>query len=129
MELLAEYHRWYKEEKFRWSDKWEDKDYLFPRENGAPMFPGYVCNWLDAFSKRHVLPHINPHAFRHTQASLLFFNGIVSVSISHRLGHAHVSTTTDIYSHVIKEAEERISDCVADVILKPAKAKLRVVGD
>lgn len=129
MELLAEYHRWYKEEKFRWSDKWEDKDYLFPRENGAPMFPGYVCNWLDAFSKRHGLPHINPHAFRHTQASLLFFNGIDSVSISHRLGHAHVSTTTDIYSHVIKEAEERISDCVADVILKPAKAKLRVVGD
>ena len=46
-----------------------------------------------------------------------------------QLGHAHVSTTTDIYSHVIKEAEERISDCVADVILKPAKAKLRVVGD
>lgn len=29
----------------------------------------------------------------------------------------------------IKEAEERISDCVADVILKPAKAKLRVVGE
>lgn len=60
---------------------------------------------------------------------MLFFNGTDSVSISHRLGHAHVSTTTDIYSHVIKEAEERISDCVADVILKPAGAKLRVVGD
>ncbi len=25
--------------------------------------------------------------------------------------------------------KERISDCVADVILKPAKAKLKVVGD
>ncbi len=73
------------------------------------------------------LPHINPHAFRQMQASLLFFNGIESVSISHRLGHAHVSTITDIYSHVIKEAEERMSDCVADVILKPAK--LKVVGD
>lgn len=90
---------------------------------------GYVCNWLAEFSKRHSLPYINPHAFRHTQASMRFFNGIDSVSIGHRLGHAHVSTTTDIYSHVIKEAEERISDCVADVILKPAKTKLRVVGD
>lgn len=46
-----------------------------------------------------------------------------------QLGRVHVSTTTDIYSHVIKEAEGRISDCVADVIFKPAKAKLRVVGD
>ena len=77
---------------------------------------------------RSGLPHINPHAFRHTQESMLFFNGIVSVSISHRLGHAHVFTT-DIYSHVIKEAKERISDCVVDVILKPAKAKLKVVED
>ncbi len=119
MTLLAEYRRWYAEERLKWGDKWEDHDYLFPKENGAPMFPGYVCNWLDAFSKRHGLPHINPHAFRHTQASILFFNGIDSVSISHRLGHAHVSTTTDIYSHVIKQAEERISDCVANVILKP----------
>ena len=90
---------------------------------------GYVCNWLAEFSKRHGLPHINLHAFRHTQASMLFFNGIDSVSISHRLGHAHVSTTTDIYSRVIKEAEERISNCVADVILKPTGAKPRVVGD
>lgn len=93
------------------------------------MFPGYVCNWLAEFSKRHGLPHINPHAFRHTQVSMLFFNGIDSVSIRHRLGHTHVSTTTDIYSHVLKEAEEHISDCVADVILKSAGAKLRVVGD
>ena len=66
------------------------------------MFPGYVCNWLTEFSKRHGLPHINPHAFRHTQASMLFFNGIDSVSISRRLGHAHMSTTTDIYSHEAK---------------------------
>ncbi len=50
------------------------------------------------------------------------------MSISHRLGYAHVSTTTDLYSHVIKEAEERISDCVADVILRPAKTKRKVVG-
>ena len=84
---------------------------------------------LAEFSKRHGLPYINPPAFRYMQASMLFFNGIDSVSISHRLGHAHVSTTTDIYSHVIKEAKERISDCVADVILKPAGAKPRVVGD
>ena len=36
---------------------------------------------------------------------------------------------SNFYGQVFKEAEEHISDCVADVILKPAKAKLRVVGD
>ena len=80
------------------------------------------------------LTSIHMHSVIHAQASMLFFNGIGSVSISHSLGHAHVSATTDIYSHEAKlhwdqEAEERISDCVADVILKPEEAKLRVVGD
>lgn len=48
---------------------------------------------------------------------MLFFNGIDSVSISHRLGHAHVSTTTDIYRHVIKEAEERIPFLFTNIVL------------
>ena len=34
------------------------------------------------------------------------------VSISHRLGHANVSTTADIYSHVIDEAASRMSDTI-----------------
>lgn len=119
MQLLREYYRWYMEQKFRCGDKWQDNGYLFPKENGAPLHPGYINNWFYSFSERHGLRRINPHAFRHTQASMLFFSGIDSVSISHRLGHAHVSTTTDIYSHVIEQAEERINNCVADVILNP----------
>lgn len=39
-------------------------------------------------------------------ASLLYFNGVDSVSISKRLGHAQVSTTSNIYAHVIEEAIE-----------------------
>ena len=49
--------------------------------------------------------------------SMLFFHGVDSVSISHRLGHSSVSTTTNIYSHVMRQAESRISDCMADVLL------------
>jgi len=43
-------------------------------------------------------------------------------------GSAKLSTTSDIDSHVIKEAEEQISDCVVGVILKPTKPELKVVG-
>ena len=32
-------------------------------------------------------------------ASMLYFNGVDSVSISKRLGHAQVSTTANIYAH------------------------------
>ena len=68
--------------------------------------------------KRHSLPHINPHAFRHTMASMLYFNGVDSVSISKRLGHAQVSTTANIYAHVMAEADKKNADILADVLLK-----------
>jgi len=44
-----------------------------------------------------------------------------SITISKRLGHAKVSTTTDIYAHIIKQADERASECIADAILRPKK--------
>ena len=84
------------------------------------MHPDSVTDWLAKFSKRHGPPHINPHAFRHTRASLLCFNGVDSMSISKRLGHAQVSTTANIYAHVIAAADQQNTDILADVFLKKA---------
>ena len=61
------------------------------------------------FQQRHQLPHLNPHAFRHTMTSLLLFSGVDAVSVSHRLGHSSVATTTSVYAHVMEEAEDRLS--------------------
>jgi site-specific recombinase XerD len=96
-------------------------DYLFVQDNGAPMNPDSLTDWLSKFSKWHNLPHINPHAFRHTMASVLINSGKDIVSVSKRLGHAKVSTTTDIYSHIIRQADEQASDCLADVLLRTNK--------
>jgi len=120
MQLLRQYRAWQAEERLRLGGYYEDKGFLFAQDNGSPMHPDSVTSWLDKFSKRHSLPHINPHAFRHTMASMLYFNGVDSVSISKRLGHAQVSTTTDIYAHVIQEADQRNADILADVFLKKA---------
>ena len=53
-------------------------------------------------------------------ASMLYFNGVDDVSISKRLGHAQVSTTANIYAHVMEEADQRNADILADVFLKKA---------
>ena len=82
------------------------------------MHPDSVTDWLKKFIKRHNLPHINPHAFRHTMASMLYFNGVDSVSTSKQLGHAQVSTTANIYAHVLGEADRKNADILADVFLK-----------
>ena len=122
MELLREYRRWYMDLRARMGDRWTDTGFLFVREDGTPMIPDSITAWTGKFSKRHGLPHINPHAFRHTMASILINNGKDIVSVSKRLGHSKTSTTTDIYSHIIAEADEQASECLADVMLRnPAK--------
>jgi len=106
-----------KEEKKKF---YQDNDFVFCRDNGQAMHPDTVTDWMDKFAKRHNLPHINPHAFRHTMASMLYFNQVDSVSISKRLGHAQVSTTANIYSHIIAEADKQNADLLAGIFLKKA---------
>lgn len=118
--LLREHLRAQLQQRFAMGDRWHNRDFVFTQENGEPMHPDSVTDWLNKFSKRHDLPHINPHAFRHTMASILYFNGVDSISISKRLGHAQPSTTTNIYAHIIEEADKKNADIIADVFLKKA---------
>lgn len=116
--LLREYRRWYLELKLANGDRWQETGYVFVRDDGLPMSPDSIGSWLAKFSRRHGLPHINPHAFRHTVASLLINNGTDIVSVSKRLGHARTSTTTDLYAHVIEKADEEATETLANAILR-----------
>ncbi len=70
--------------------------------------------------KENGLPPVYPHKFRHTQASLLIHAGIDIVAVSKRLGHAKVSTTTDIYAHLLAEADRLACDALDKVIYSSA---------
>lgn len=120
MQLLKQYRVWQNGERLRLGEYYQDQGFVFAQDTGGPMHPDSVTTWLSRFSKRHGLPHVNAHAFRHTMASMLYFNGVDSVSISKRLGHAQVSTTANIYAHVMEAADKKNADILADVFLKKA---------
>ena len=120
MQLLKQYRAWQNGERLRLGEYYQDQGFVFAQDTGGPMHPDSVTTWLSRFSKRHGLPHVNAHAFRHTMASMLYFNGVDSVSISKRLGHAQVSTTANIYAHVMEAADKKNADILADVFLKKA---------
>ena len=67
---------------------------------------------------RHGLPHVNPHAFRHTAASVLIANGTDITTVSKILGHSSVSTTENYYSHLIEAAKAAASDTLSDVLIR-----------
>lgn len=57
--------------------------------------------------KLKISPEITFHGLRHTHASFLILKGIDINYISHRLGHANVSITMTVYSHLLKEHEKK----------------------
>ena len=99
-------------------DRWIQTGYVFTQDNGDRMNPDSITSWLNDFSKRHGLPHINPHAFRHTVASVLLANGTDIVTVAAQLGHASASTTENFYAHIIEENKAKASECIADVLLR-----------
>lgn len=99
-------------------DRWIDSGYVFTQDNGDHMNPDSVTGWLYGFSRRHGLPHINPHAFRHTVASVLLAHGTDIVTVAAQLGHASASTTENFYAHIIEENKAKASECIADVLLR-----------
>lgn len=122
MQLLREHRLQWLELKLLNGERWQDTNYVFVQDDGRPMNPDSVGSWLSKFAKRHGLPHINPHAFRHTVASTLIANGIDVVTVAKQLGHHKVSTTEDIYAHLIEKNKEQATNCIASVLLHNKRA-------
>lgn len=104
----------------------ERADFLFVQDSGSnvgyPMHPDSITDYFKKFSKKYDLPHINPHAFRHTLASVLCQSGVDIVTISKWLGHKSVTTTMNIYEHILENGREQVVNCVSDIILGKGKA-------
>ena len=81
---------------------------VFTKDNQEWLHPDSIPRWLNNFSRDNGLPHIHPHAFRHTGASTMIANGVDLVTTAAELGHAN--TTATIYAHQIAIARATAAD-------------------
>lgn len=121
MELLAEYKRWQDLHKAELGNRWIESDYIFTGRFGGHIHPDSISGYIERFEQRHQLPHLHPHKFRHTMASILIYSGLDTVTVSKRLGHAQVSTTQNTYAHLIQKADIESAECIADAIIRNKK--------
>ena len=96
-------------------DRWQETGFVFTRDDGRYMDPTAVTGWLAKFSEQHGLPHLHPHAFRHTAASTMIANGVDLVTTANELGHTNATTTAIIYAHQIATAKAKASDVRSQV--------------
>lgn len=94
-------------------------DYIIVHPDGKPIYPEYVSQLFTKLQKKADLPKCRFHDLRHLCASIMLMQGVnVKVAQEH-LGHKDISTTMNIYSHVLpsvaKEAAQKIGALVYDV--------------
>lgn len=115
VQILSKWKAAQEELRNNYADAWIDTGYVFTQNNGDRMNPDSLTGWLNKFSKANALPHIHPHAFRHTAASTMIANGVDIVTTANELGHASATTTATIYAHQIAEAKARAENVRAGV--------------
>lgn len=113
-ELQDYYDEWIRERK-KLKDKWQggDREFVFHNGNGAPYYYQHPSKWWKRFCARHKIRYIKFHGLRHSSGTLLLedesetsFDSIL-IAIQRRLGHARLSTTSDIYVHETKKVKKR----------------------
>jgi integrase len=125
VELLQEYYKWQDERRKEVGSKWHECGRLFTTADGKPIHPDTVSGWLRKFIARKNLPDVPLKSLRHTNATLLIMSGVPLKTVSSRLGHSSPVTTSNIYSHAIKSADEAAAEVLQNILAPKENMKIR----
>jgi integrase len=68
--------------------------------------------WKPALAAAGLLPDTTFHDLRHTFASTALAEGVPISEVSRWLGHKSITTTVDLYGHLVPEAGGRARDAL-----------------
>jgi len=112
--VLKQLKKWQSEERLRTGDQWHDSDRLFTTWNGDPINNQTIIKWNKKFLLENGHAGMTVHGWRHTHVTMLIAAGTDIRTISGRAGHSKTSTTTNVYAHFLKSADEGAANTLFD---------------
>ncbi len=109
-------------------------DLVFSHPDGRPLRPNSVTRAFQNIVRSLSLQGITLHGLRHAHATIMLQQNVHPKIVQERLGHSTISTTLDIYSHVVpglqRAAAQRFDDGLQDTSLKDLDIKVaqNIVG-
>ena len=94
----------------------DSKQLIFSNGKNSFIIVPTVRLAIKQIAKKAGIHSITTHGFRHTHATLLFASGLNIKQVQARLGHSNVQTTLNIYTHAMKEKQDKIGDEFAKYI-------------
>ncbi|WP_066522542.1 tyrosine-type recombinase/integrase [Curtobacterium ammoniigenes] len=99
---------------------------VFTNPIGDPLRPDYVSKRLATLVERAGLPPLRLHGLRHLHASLRLASGVDLGTVSKRLGHSTLATTSDFYGHLLDETNRRAAEAMDDFMRTPKGATAHI---
>jgi integrase len=105
------------EERMRLAGLWQDQGLVFPSQVGTPLSARNLQRHFKSLLERASLPKsFRFHELRHTCATLLLRQGVNPKFVQELLGHADVTLTLNVYSHVLPDTGDAAAGAMGDVL-------------
>lgn len=104
---------------------WHDSDLVFASPDGRPQNPATFSGRFGYTMKQLGFAGLRFHDLRHTHASLLLSLGVHPKVIQERLGHTVITTTMDIYAHVMPTLQRHAAEGLDTLFASPSSLNRR----
>ncbi|MFE9748214.1 tyrosine recombinase XerC [Saccharothrix saharensis] len=91
-------------------------DLVFHRRDGKPLRPEYVLRHFRQLTDDAGLPRIRVHDLRHFAATTMLNSNVPLAVISRAMRHSTLSTTTEVYGHLLRHVAHDAVDVIANAL-------------
>ena len=116
--ILKKEHTKYLTDKIKLGADFIDSGHVIRQPNGKEFSPDSLTQKWIRFRTAKGLKDIRLHDLRHTCATSMLLAGINMKVIQKRLGHSDISTTMNIYAHVLPSMNKDAGEKIDAAILK-----------
>ena len=86
-------------------EPWQENSLIFTTRIGTPLEASNLSRSFHIVLDRAEIPRQRFHNLRHSAATLMLAQGVEAPAIMAVLGHSHISTTINLYAHVMPEVK------------------------
>lgn len=98
-----------------------NEDFVFIHSDTClPIYPEYMTQLYNKLTDKVGLPHSRFHDLRHMCASIMLRQGVDMKAAMQILGHSDISTTYNIYTHLLPSAAREVAEKMGSFVFESA---------
>ena len=118
LDRLRRHRKIQAEERLKAGPDWGNHNLVFCDRRGAPLDRQNILrrHLRPLLKKGGISTELTLYSLRHSCATLMLIAGVHPKVVSERLGHSSITTTLDVYAHVMPDMQDEATGRLAEVV-------------